>query len=263
MKRTPAEITAADLPRDVRKWTEGAAIWNSSCSDAARVYLLEKDGGYFLKSAPAGTLKDEAEMTAFFHGKGLSAEVLYYGTEGERDWMVSTRIPGEDCTLPAYLAEPERLCDTAAELLRQLHDMDPAGCPVTDRLEKYTAALRRGIGKRNYEPDYDVGIWQFGSFEEAWAAAEEGVRYLEKDAVIHGDYCLPNILLEDWRFTGFIDLGAAGLFDRHFDIFWGIWSLARNLHTKQWTGRFMDAYGRDRIEPEKLRQIAAMEMIPD
>ena len=50
MKRTPADITAADLPRDVRKWTEGAASWNSSCSDAARVYLLEKDGGYFLET---------------------------------------------------------------------------------------------------------------------------------------------------------------------------------------------------------------------
>ena len=131
---------------------------------------------------------------------------------------------------------------------------------MTDRLEQYTAAMKRGIEKRNYEPDYDVGIWQFGSFEEARAAAEEGVKYLVKDAVIHGDYCLPNILLEDWRFTGFIDVGDGGMGDRHIDLFWGVWSLGFNLKTDKWGDTFLDAYGRDRMQPEMLRAVAAAEV---
>lgn len=45
------------------------------------------------------------------------------------------------------------------------------------------------------------------------------------------------------------------------DVLWGIWTLNYNLGTTRYTNRFMDAYGRDRIETEKLRMVAAMEMI--
>ena len=78
--------------------------------------------------------------------------------------------------------------------------------------------------------------------------------------MIHGDYCLPNLLLEDWRFSGFIDLGNAGIGDRHMDLFWGAWSLRFNLKTDAWCRRFLDAYGRDQIDPELLRSIAAFEV---
>ncbi|MCR5808173.1 MAG: phosphotransferase, partial [Clostridiales bacterium] len=78
---------------------------------------------------------------------------------------------------------------------------------------------------------------------------------------LHGDYCLPNILLNDWKLSGYIDLGNGGMGDRHIDILWGIWTLRFNLGTNKYTDRFMDAYGRELIEPEMLRMVAAMEMI--
>ena len=84
---------------------------------------------------------------------------------------------------------------------------------------------------------------------------------LKKDVLLHGDYCLPNVILDHWKFSGYIDLGCGGLGDRHIDLVWGLWTLKFNLGTAEYTDRFMDAYGRDRIEPEKLRMVAAMEMI--
>ena len=83
---------------------------------------------------------------------------------------------------------------------------------------------------------------------------------LQEETLIHGDYCLPNILLDNWRFTGFIDVGGAGIADRHIDLLWGVWTLKFNLGSARWSDLFMDAYGRDRIDPDLLRRVAAMEM---
>ena len=55
----------------------------------------------------------------------------------------------------------------------------------------------------------------------------------------------------------------SGISDRHIDLVWGIWTLAYNLKTTRWSDRFLDAYGREVIEPEMLRCVAAMEMIGD
>ncbi len=94
---------------------------------------------------------------------------------------------------------------------------------------------------------------------DAYRIAAEAAGELRTDALLHGDYCLPNVILDDWRFSGFIDFDHAGLSDRHIDVFWGAWTLWFNLHTSAYCSRFLDAYGRDVIDEGKLAAIAAME----
>ena len=53
--------------------------------------------------------------------------------------------------------------------------------------------------------------------------------------LIHGDFCLPNILVKDDRVVGFIDLGNAGIGDIWYDYAWCIWSFEFNLQTKKYT----------------------------
>ena len=79
------------------------------------------------------------------------------------------------------------------------------------------------------------------------------------DVLLHGDYCLPNVMLDDWAFAGFIDLGNGGVGDRHIDLFWGSWTLWFNLKTKEYTDYFLDAYGREAVDPEKLFLIECAE----
>ena len=261
MKRRAIQINTAAYPEALSALWKDAPVYDSSCSKEAQVLFVDKGGGYFVKKAPKGTLKTEALMTEYMHSLGLSAEVLYYGSAEEGDFLVTGRIPGEDCTDPKYLSEPERLCETAAMLLRTLHETDGRACPVRDRVRTYADTVTGGFDGRGYKPDLFQGLWEFKSFDEARRAAEEGLPLLKTDVLLHGDYCLPNILLDDWKFSGFIDLGCGGMGDRHIDLAWGVWTLQFNLGTSRYTDRFLDAYGRELIEPEMLRMVAAMEMI--
>ena len=260
MKRIAISPSFEQFPIEFHSLLQKYPIYDSSCSKEARVYFLDGEGGLYLKSSAAGTLKTEADMTRFFHSKGLGAEVLDYRCDG-RDWLLTRAIPGEDCTHPQYLADPKRLCDTLAVLLRQLHETAYDGCPIRNRCDIYWETVRwnhdRGFCDLSLFPERD---WGFSTADEAWKIVEENGKYLQNDTLLHGDYCLPNVMLDNWRFSGFLDVGNGGVGDRHFDIFWGVWTLFFNLKTNRYYDRFLDAYGRDRAELELLRTVAAFEV---
>ena len=258
MRRTRLFPNASDFPEPFRPLIENNPVYASSCSKAAQVWLLDGGGGFYLKSAAAGTLKTEADMTRYFHSLGLGSEVLAYLSE-ERDWMLTKRIPGEDCVFPDYLAQPKRLCDTLASLLRQLHETPFAGCPIMDRCAVYRITAERNHLAGKYDAALFPDVWGFSSAEEAWHLIQTNGKYLKSDTLLHGDYCLPYIILDRWKFSGFVDLDSSGVGDRHIDLFWGVWTLFFNLKTNAYYDRFLDAYGRDRVEPELLRTVAAFE----
>lgn len=258
MQLTPIMVELSNVPPQFHPFFAGANVFDSSCSRIAQVYFLDKQDGFFLKKAPKGTLKTEAAMTRFFHSKGLGAEVLAYDSL-EEDWMLTRRVPGEDCLDPIYLNAPVRLCDTTAQLLRQLHETDPSGCPVL-RTADYLATARRNYLTKAYDASLFPDNWGYATPEEAWNEIEANGKHLRADALLHGDYCLPNIMLQNWQFSGFIDLDAGGIGDRHIDLFWGIWSLQFNLKTDQYRDRFLDAYGRDLVCEDTFRTVAACEV---
>lgn len=259
MQRKPTSLLPEQIPAVFHPYLKDATVFDSSCSRAARVYFLDKEEGFYLKTAPKGSLRKEAQMTDFFHKKGLGAEVLGYESL-ENDWLLTRKVPGEDCIDPAYLSQPERLCDTVAHLLRKLHEMDATGCPVADRTGEYLATAHRNYVNKAYDASLFPDNWGYASAEEAYAVLSSTAKYLRSDTLLHGDYCLPNIMLKDWAFSGFIDLDAGGVGDRHMDLFWGMWSLEFNLKTDRYKDRFLDAYGRDVIEEELFRTIAAAEV---
>ena len=86
MKRTLTQLPE-NVPESIRKFAEGAPVYDSSCSKAARVYFLEKGEGFYLKHSPQDSLETEALMGRFYHEKGLGPEVLSYMRE-EGDWLL-------------------------------------------------------------------------------------------------------------------------------------------------------------------------------
>ncbi|MGL5513204.1 MAG: aminoglycoside 3'-phosphotransferase [Sporomusa sp.] len=259
MALTPITVDITAYPATLRPILSGAKLYDSSCSPAAKVIFVDKDSGYFLKSAPQGSLEREAIMTKYFHSKGLSTQILAYLCD-EQDWLLTEKVHGDDCTAAKYLEQPERLCDLLAERLLLLHGEDFSACPVANHTERYLAVAESNRRNDTFDKNHFPDNFGYASAEAAWAVVEARGHLLRTDTLLHGDYCLPNIILDDWRFSGFIDLDNAGVGDRHVDLFWAIWTLYFNLKTDKYRRRFIDAYGRDKVDEELLRVIAATEV---
>ena len=174
-------------------------------------------------------LETEAKVTKLFAQQGLGPEMLLYVSE-HKDYMVTREAVGEDCINQRYLEEPEKLVKALAETMKYLHGLTiETDIPISASMELYE---------------------------------EQG--YLDKvkcDTLIHGDFCLPNILLKDGEFSSFIDVGAAGMGDRHLDIYWVLWSLNYNLQTDKYTDLFLDLYGREHVDMDILKLVAKVEQL--
>ena len=216
--------------------------------------FFDKGAGYYLKRAEKGALEREAIMGAYFSERRLAPKPVSYVTK-DYDYLLTEKLQGEDGTHEIYLREPKKLAKIMGEILRELHESDFSGCPVQNRLTSYYETV-----KHNYENGlFDLSYGSFSSADEAYRTAIDGQRLLTADTLIHGDFCLPNFLFDNWRFTGFIDLGAAGVADRHIDLYWGKFTLKYNLGTDEYAEAFFAAYGKGKINTEALQTISACE----
>lgn len=200
--------------------------------------VLRADG-CFLKIAARGKLERAAVLQEYFHKKGLSAPLAAFSQDTERDYLLVREVSGKSGI--EILDRPEWLADRLGETLRMLHGLDASDCLVSDVNEQAVALYARETGHA-FCGDLSV---------------------LEKDALVHGDCCLPNVFFSENGFSGFIDLGEGGLGDRHFDLYWAMWSLGYNLKTDAYAGRFLDAYGRDRVDEARMDICARLSRCDD
>jgi len=227
MEKTKIELDINDFPVSVRPYMQDAVLYDSSCSDHARVYY--SDLGYYIKVEEKGLLETEAKLVKLFAERGLGPEMMLYVSE-KKDYMVTREAVGEDCIEQCYLEAPEKLVKVLAETMRFLHGLTVGDdIPISAAMNLYK---------------------------------EQGcLDKVKCDTFIHGDFCLPNILLKDGEFGCFIDVGAAGIGDRHIDIYWVLWSLNYNLKTDKYTDLFLDLYGREHVDMEVLRLVAKVEKL--
>ena len=212
MKRVPINYEYK-LPDEFRELVSGAKIFDSSCSEQAKVLYVDKECGYYIKISPSGTLLREAEMMRYFSALGLTKAPLEY-ISLDKDYLLTERIKGEDCTYKKYLDDPKRLCDTIAESLYALHSLKPDACPVKNRMQEYFSLVEENYNQGIFDPLFLIDSCREMSADQAFRLVEDNKKLFLNDTLLHGDYCLPNIILDDWSFSGFIDLGNGGMGDK-------------------------------------------------
>lgn len=243
MRKTEVSFDIGTVPLTIRQQMKGATIYDSSCSANARTLFVSGTEAAFLKISRKGTLEREYKMTEFLHRHSAAPKAIAYESDSDHDYLFTEAVRGEDGTARLHIDNPGKLARVFGEYLKMLHSLPTEDCPYHNR----TAEL--------LEDAADRGINLSGLNEFNYSAVD--------NVIIHGDYCLPNIIMDNFLFKGFIDLGYGGVGDRHYDISWGIWTLHYNLKTDNYSDLFLDAYGRKDIDAAGLSYFTALIKLMD
>jgi aminoglycoside phosphotransferase len=205
----------------------------------ARVWQIGRE--FYLKVGdPAGEVAEEADRLRWFAGRAPVPQVIVYERVGAECYLLTQALRG----VAAHAVTEGRLeCVRAlAAGLRLLHGLDVRECPFDARVSVTMAKARdNAVAGRVDESDFDdarlgrTALDLFGELEATRPAHEDLV-------VTHGDYCLPNVILRDGTIGGFIDVGRAGVADRHQDFACAARSIAYN-YGEAFVAPFFDAYG--------------------
>jgi aminoglycoside phosphotransferase len=187
------------------------------------------------------SLTAERERLRWAAGRLPVPEVLDHGGDARYEWLLTRGMDGVSAVDPVHCAQPARLAPLLGEALRRFHATPAGDCPFDFRLDVALAVTRRRV--------------EDGRVDAAWfnetqgRTAEDALAFLERErpdsedlVLCHGDYCVPNVLVRDWRLAGYVDLGALGVADRWFDLAIALWSVTRNMGPG-WEDVFLEAYG--------------------
>lgn len=221
----------------------------------AGVFRLAADGkpALFLKcerNSPFAELAGEAARLRWLAGQGIACpDLIALESHAGHDWLLMSAVAGED--LASVSIDPADVIDIMASALHELHALDIRSCPFDHRLDRRIAVARARMDAG------EVDESDFDDERQGWTAAKafaelEALRPATEDLVVsHGDACLPNVMVTQGRFSGFIDCGRLGVADRHQDLALACWSIRYNIG-ETWIEPFLERYGPPEAEPAKL-----------
>lgn len=178
---------------------------------------------------------NEVQAMRWLAGRLFVPKVIEHEYKDGKSYLLMTRAAGRMACDKSYMQDPEKLTELLAQALRELWKVDISACPLDWRLDRKLKAARYYVendlvNTENVEPE------TFGpdGFENPAALLEwlNTHRPAEELVLSHGDFCLPNIYIEDGGKFEFIDLGRTGVADKWQDIALCYRSLKQNYAGK-------------------------------
>lgn len=168
----------------------------------------------------AHDLSAEMVRLSWFAGRLPVPEVRHFVREPGVAYLLTTALPGRtahDC-LAESPAQREAIVAALAGFLRTLHALPVVDCPFHAGHELRLAEARRNADAGRVDAaDFDAER-EGWSIEQVWTTMTGLLPLTFGRVITHGDFTLDNVLLQDLRVTGCIDVGRAGAADPYQDL---------------------------------------------
>lgn len=135
-------------------------------------------------------------------------------------WLLTTAIPGKTAfqVLEEYPDSGENIVDALAAFLRRLHSIPVCNCPFNSdrvfRLAQAQSRMNNGLVDASDFDDERNG-WPV---EQVWKEMHKLLPFSPDSVVTHGDFSLDNLIFDEGKLIGCIDVGRVGIADRYQDL---------------------------------------------
>lgn len=195
----------------------------------------------------SGQSNREYDILKWIDGRLSVPEVIEFVQENGYNYLLVSRLSGEMICSEENMRNLDFVAETLANGLKKLWSLDISHCPYSSRLDERLKDAKYNIDNGLVDVD-DAEEDTFGEngFEDVDALYTFLVSNKPDEDLVftHGDYCLPNIFVDD-NDISFLDLGKAGIADRWQDVALCIRSLKYNV---------CDLYGASEEEFERLKE---------
>jgi kanamycin kinase len=234
-----------------------AAVWRLDGRHSLYVkYIAEPD-----PADPGASPLAEAERLRWLRAQQVPCpEPVDAGTIDEYEYLVTEAAPGLTAAQSWPAGSRMAVVDAVADFVRQLHTLPVTDCPFDRRLKVRLPLAQEvaGLGLVDLKAlDAKRRGWSINQLvTELIATARQVGR--EEPVVCHGDYCLPNVLVDpdSRQVSAIIDVGRLGVADRYTDLALMTRSLASVTLNPQYGRRFADRflyrYGEIPADPDRI-----------
>lgn len=201
----------------------------------------------------ATTLAADVARLRWLTDRLPAPQVLAYHEDEQCCYLLTSVVPGTDTATLSERADTDiaQLVRLLATGLRQVHAVAITDCPFDARLAQALAQVQQRVALGLVDERAIGGPWSGRTVPDLLAELL-ATQPLQEDLVFtHGDACLPNLLVEGNRVSGFVDLGRAGVGDRYRDLALAQRSLIRNCGAP-WVPLFFAEYGLPQPDQAKL-----------
>lgn len=245
------------LPPDLAEAVRGY-IWreNNTGFSSARTYrLAAKDkNSLYLKidsrlSKPSLSL--EKHKLDWLKDRLPVPEVSLFAKDKTNEYLLLSEISGVAASDDSLKTGMPQAIGELTKGLKMIHRLPIKDCPFDARLaykiEQARERMTNGLVEENDFDEERLGRNAEDLFQELIATMPT----TEDLVFTHGDYCLPNVILENGNLNGFVDWGNAGVADKYQDIALLTRSVFYNFG-EDWEESVFEIYG---IAPdwEKIR----------
>lgn len=237
------------IPNNIKNLLEGYTIENgpSGLSGASIKRFRKLDKICFLKEVDvknkfAHELETELKLLKWLEGRFLAPKAITFEKTSNKHFLLMTAVEG--ITLEEVFNQGAAVEDVVriyGESLKLIHSIDVKECPINaddeTMLKRAKTNLELGMNTENMEDEYK-DLSPYDLYNKLLSLKPE----INENVFVHGDYCFDNIIINNNKLNGIIDVGRGGIGDKYKDIALAVRNIRGDFGEK-WLNLFFDTYG--------------------
>ncbi len=209
-----------DLPKKILDFVDGKQFVFDDIGMSDSSVLIFDDLVLKIRNE-SDIIKNEHRMMDWLENKVFAPKCICDYSENGKNYLLMSKISGKMSCDDEYMQCPGFLISTLVNAMKKLWETDISDCPIKNdlntMLKRAEFRVEHGLvdvndaepetfGKNAFKDPEELLIWLYDNKPE------------EDPVLSHGDFCLPNIFIDDGKFSGFVDIGRMGVADRYQDI---------------------------------------------